>query len=132
MLFIHLPDPDSAGHNYGFESSQYVDTVREHDGMLTEIFNAMLDKGIYSTSLIIVMSDHAGEGTGHGDYKDLDRWYPWVMVGPCVKNGFDVHSNGRQVNIIDTTPTILYSLGIPVPEGAMEGKPLLEAFDTGE
>jgi hypothetical protein len=127
MIFIHLPDPDSAGHNYSFESEQYVNTVRKQDALLQQILDALIQKGIYSSTLLIIGSDHAGEGTGHGDYKDLDRWYPFVMTGPCVKNGYDIHSNGRQVNIMDITPTILYSLGIPIP-GELDGTPLYEAF----
>jgi Type I phosphodiesterase / nucleotide pyrophosphatase len=129
LLFIHLPDPDSAGHEYGFESEQYLNTVKRQDKILHQILNALTAKGIYSSSLIIIGSDHAGEGTGHGDYKDLDRWFPFVMAGPCVKNGFDIHDNSRQVSIMDFTPTILYSLGIPLPEG-LDGTPLYEAFSS--
>jgi predicted AlkP superfamily pyrophosphatase or phosphodiesterase len=127
LMFIHLPDPDSAGHDYSFESKQYLQTVKRHDRMLQQILNALIEKGIYSSSLIIIGSDHAGEGTGHGDYNDLDRWFPFVMVGPCVKNGFDIHNNVRQVNIMDFTPTILYSMGFPLPEN-LDGTPLYQAF----
>ncbi len=131
MIFIHLPDPDSAGHDFGFESENYVNTVRKHDEMVQQILDTLREKGMYRTSLIIIGSDHAGEGTGHGDYKDLDRWYPFVMVGPCVRNGFDYSQNVRQVSIMDFTPTILYSLGI-LPESDLDGRPLYEAFNGGE
>jgi hypothetical protein len=128
LAFIHLPDPDTVGHDYSFESENYIEAVRAQNPFLEDIIKAMKDKGIYDTSLVIITSDHGGEGLGHGDGSPLDMTIPWVMVGPCVKKGFDIQSINAQVRITDITPTILYALGIPVPAD-LDGRPILEAFD---
>lgn len=127
MLFVHMPDPDTFGHKYTWESQEYLNRVAAHEEYLVNIIQALKDRGIYRKSLVIITSDHGGHGYGHGNYEDADRWIPFLMVGPCVKNGIDIHSSLRQVSIMDITPTILYSMGIPVPEG-LDGSALVEAF----
>ena len=49
----------------------------------------------------------------------------FVAVGPDICRGEEGRIEG--VRIIDVAPTVLYALGLPIPED-MEGRPLLEIF----
>ena len=46
-----------------------------------------------------------------------------IMTGPCVRAGGQILG----ASIVDLAPTILYAMGVPVPED-MDGRVLLEAF----
>ncbi len=55
-------------------------------------------------------------------------------VGIFCAAGPDIRGEGQRrvegARIIDVAPTVLYSLGLPIPED-MDGRPLLEIFDPG-
>lgn len=50
-----------------------------------------------------------------------------MMVGPQIKSGARLNN----VSIIDLAPTILYAMGMPIPQD-MDGRPLVEAFTTDD
>jgi predicted AlkP superfamily phosphohydrolase/phosphomutase len=49
----------------------------------------------------------------------------FVAAGPDIQRSGDGQIEG--VRIVDVAPTVLYSLGLPIPED-MDGRPLLEVF----
>lgn len=55
------------------------------------------------------------------EHRDLGIF---VMRGPGVRAGGEVHG----VSVLDLTPTVLFSMGLPVGDD-MEGKPIVTAFD---
>ena len=125
ILFIHFPDTDRVGHEYGWMSSNQLYAVNFTDGLIGEIVAALDGGGYLDRTLLIVTSDHGGQGTGHGDDNPLDRTIPWLAVGPGVRSGLALT---KAINTYDTAATAAYALELPLPE-VWDGRPVLEIFE---
>jgi arylsulfatase A-like enzyme len=124
VLFVHFPDTDRVGHAYGWGAPNQLYAVTFVDGLIGEIV-AELEKGGYlSSTLLILTADHGGHGLRHGDDSPIDRTIPWLAVGPGIKSGVTL---GSSINTYDTAATVLYALGLPLPEN-WDGKPVVEIF----
>ena len=124
VLFIHFPTPDAMGGTYGWPSWQYYDVLRQADGALASMLQALDERGLRSETLVIVTADHGGNGRGHGDSTDpLNLTIPWVVSGPGVTPG----ELKVPVNTTDTAATAAWALGLPIPAG-WDGIPVYEAF----
>ncbi|REC80104.1 hypothetical protein DRF60_03740 [Chryseobacterium elymi] len=70
VLFVDFDDVDGAGHSYGFSSTsaQYVNSIQTTDTYIGEILTAMKNRSTYNSEnwLVVVTTDHGGEGTSHG------------------------------------------------------------------
>lgn len=124
VLFIHFPDTDRVGHDYGWMSENQFFAITYVDSLVGEIVAELEDKGYLNQTLLIVTADHGGNGFAHGDDSPLDRTIPWLAVGPRIKPGFKLSS---PVQTYDTAATVLYALGLPIPEH-WEGQPVTEIF----
>ena len=124
ILFIHFPDTDRVGHEYGWMSENQLFAVNYADSMIGEIV-AALEAGNYrDRTLLIISSDHGGHGFKHGDDSPVDRTIPWLAVGPGVPAGIILSSH---IDTIDTAATAAHALNLPIPE-RWDGKPILEIF----
>ena len=123
MLFVHLPDPDAAGHSWGWMSPAYGRAVRETDAALARLLESAdtaYGAGNYS---VIVTADHGGHEYGHGTDDPQDVLIPWIAWGRGVDAGEDLD----KIETIDTAPTVLWLLGVQRP-AEWDGKPVLDAF----
>jgi predicted AlkP superfamily pyrophosphatase or phosphodiesterase len=125
LCFIHLTDPDTVGHQFGWGSSEQLKALADVDSGLTTIANAILEAGIASRSAIIISADHGGQGKGHSRGTREDMTIPWIVWGPRVKTEFAIE---EPISTCDTAATALWLLGVP-PLEVMQGKPVLSAFD---
>lgn len=70
VLFVDFDDVDGAGHTYGFSSTstQYVNSIQLTDTYIGEILTAMKNRSTYNNEnwLVVVTTDHGGEGAAHG------------------------------------------------------------------
>jgi len=125
MLFVHLADTDIAGHAFGWGSRPYRMAVRRVDAAVGRIWSKAVRQ--YGESLVmLVTSDHGGSGRGHSEGREEDIHIPWVAWGSGVlPGGFD-----DPVMTYDTAATLLWLLGVAVPEG-WDGNPVRAAFDAG-
>jgi len=121
LVFLHIPDPDVAGHNHGWNSYEYGRAVHRADSALATVADE-LD----AETLLIVVSDHGGGGSWgprmHGSADDADTLIPIILWGSHVKR-MDL----GEVSILDVPATALWALGLR-PPFHYEGRPLLEAF----
>jgi hypothetical protein len=125
VLFVHFPDTDRVGHEYGWMSTNQFYSVTFVDGLIGEIVTTLENEGHLNSTLLIVSADHGGQGFGHGDDSPLDRTIPWLAVGPGVQSGVVLTSN---INIYDTAATAAYALKLSIPE-KWDGQPILEIFE---
>lgn len=112
VLFVHLSDPDSAGHGSGWMSEAYGRAVRDADtalGYLLSSADKAYGKGNYS---VIVTADHGGREYGHGTADPRDVTIPWIAWGRGVHPG---EMAGEDIETIDTAPTVLWLLGVKYP-----------------
>lgn len=91
--FIHLADPDDAGHAYGWESAEYFAAIRKDDGLLGRIFDLVDgDSSFSNRTYLVVTADHGGAGTSHSDAANpADYTIPLYVWGPGVPAGGDLY-----------------------------------------
>lgn len=125
LVFVHLPDPDLAGHAHGWSSAEYGDAVLRADSALGRIVQRAVEPS--EAVLVIVVSDHGGGGAygdfQHGSTSPEDMLIPIVLWGSGVLAGRDL----GPASILDVAPTVLWALGIE-PPGDYEGEILTGGF----
>jgi predicted AlkP superfamily pyrophosphatase or phosphodiesterase len=122
LLFVHIPDPDIAGHSAGWMTLPYRWAVRRADAAVEQIRRAAVRA--YGTDFVmIITADHGGHGRDHGTAAPEDVNIPWIVWGAGVESG----AIAAQINTFDTAATALWVLGVPVPT-RWEGRPVATAF----
>lgn len=125
LLFVHLSDPDIAGHAAGWMTGPYRWAVRRADAAVGRIVDAA--RAAYGDDFVlIVTADHGGHGRDHGTDLPEDVTIPWIAWGRGVRAG-EVEV---PVRTFDTAATALWLLGVPVPAD-WQGRPVVEAFTRG-
>jgi arylsulfatase A-like enzyme len=122
LLFVHLSDPDIAGHGFGWMSPPYRWAVRRADaavGRIVRAARARFGDGL----VVIVTSDHGGHGRTHGSDAEADVRIPWIAWGAAVEPG----PIEAPVRTYDTAATALWLLGVPIPP-EWDGAPVTSAF----
>lgn len=123
LLFVHIPDPDLAGHALGWMSPPYRWAVRRADRAVEAIWRGAVE-AFGEDVVLIVTADHGGgEGRTHGLGRDEDVRIPWIAWGAGVAPG----EIEEEIDTYDTAATALWLLGIPPPE-EWAGRPVTGAF----
>ena len=126
LLFVHVADPDRAGHRSGWMGADYRRAVRDSDaavGRLIAAADRAFGDGRYT---LIVTADHGGHRRDHGSDDPRDVTIPWIAWGQGVQAG---RIDGP-VRTMDTASTTLWLLGLEEPS-AWSGAPVLTAFRPG-
>jgi predicted AlkP superfamily pyrophosphatase or phosphodiesterase len=124
LLFVHLADPDRAGHDSGWMSDAYARAVGESDagvGRLLSAADGAFGSGNYT---LIVTADHGGHGRDHGTDDPRDVTIPWIVWGRGVRSG---ELPDGTIRTMDTASTILWLLGVDEPTDWL-GTPVTVAF----
>ncbi|MGA1871112.1 MAG: sulfatase-like hydrolase/transferase [bacterium] len=142
FLFIHCFDPHApydapAPYTTPYETassqgrivSAYDGEIIYTDACLGRLFHAMRQMGIYDNTIICVTSDH-GEGLGeHGEDTHAFFVYDSTLHVPLIIRFPEKIKKGqvekRITHNADIAPSILYLLGINIPDG-MHGEALLD------
>jgi len=124
LLFVHVADPDDAGHRHGWMSGPYLAVVRDVPGLVERFLEQVRAVGAWWQTLIILTSDHGGHGVVHGSSRLEDVTIPWIALGGLARPGVEL---AQPIMIYDTAATALAALGLPVPP-QWQGRPVLEAL----
>lgn len=127
LMFVHIGEPDFAGHLYGWMSGMYGKAVREADEAVARVLagaDARFGAGNYT---VIVTSDHGGHGRSHGSADREDTTIPWITWGRSVAPGATLPGT---VRTMDTAATALWLLGIQSPDRWV-GRAVASAFSGG-
>jgi predicted AlkP superfamily pyrophosphatase or phosphodiesterase len=127
VLFVHLTDPDAAGHRAGWMSPEYGRAVLAADAAVNRLIEIAEDAYGSDAFSVIVTADHGGHGTNHGSDDPRDATIPWIAWGEGVRPGV---LEEPRVRVMDTASTVLWLLGIPEPR-AWAGRAVMEAYETG-
>lgn len=122
LLFVHIPDPDIAGHSAGWMTLPYRWAVRRADAAVEQIRRAAV-RAYGNDFVMIVTADHGGHGRDHGTAAEEDVRIPWIVWGAGVQRG----GIEEAIDTFDTAATALWVLGVPVPT-RWEGRPVAGAF----
>lgn len=109
LVFLHMPDIDEAGHDYGGDSREYARTVARVDADLRRLVEGLQDR----RTTFVVVADH-----GHIDSGGHGGWEPDVVGVPGVMAGAGVRVAEGSAPLEDVAPTVAVLAGIPVPRHA--------------
>lgn len=123
LMFVHFPNGDLAGHDYGWMSRKQLEAYADDDVSFGYILETLKNQAMYEGTLIIVTSDHGGHDSTHGIDIPEDMTIPWIVSGPGVLP----MQLTAQVHTMDTAATAAFALGLPLP-AEWDGVPVYEAF----
>lgn len=124
FTMIAFDQPDGVGHSKGHDTDAYYETLKEMDGYIAEIVNAVKEAGIYDETIFIVTADHGGVDKGHGGKTMAEMQIPFIVCGKNVKAGHEITSSVMQ---FDTAATIAYIFGLKRPQ-VWIARPVTEIF----
>ena len=124
LLFVHLTDPDAAGHSYGWMTAQYGHGVLRADAAVARLIEAADSAYGPGKYTLIVTADHGGNGKDHGSDHPFDVTIPWIAWGRGVTPG---EITTGAVRTMDTASTVLFLLGVDTPANWV-GVPIRSAF----
>jgi arylsulfatase A-like enzyme len=124
LMFVHLSDPDRAGHSSGWMSPAYGRAVAAVDGAMARLLSSADTAFGKDNYTVIVTADHGGHEFNHGSDDPRDVLIPWIAWGRGVKSG---QLQETAVQTVDTASTVLWLLGLDEP-GEWSGAPVLDAF----
>ena len=112
IIFLHFDEPDAMGHSYGFSPivNEYVDKLTEIDFYVKTLFDIINNKRSNEQEdwLILVVSDHGGDGTGHYDSSN-----PFINQTVFIADHPSLSFKRNYISSqVDLAPTILSFLGI--------------------
>lgn len=114
LTFLYLGHVDSAGHNSGWMSVEYMDAIDKSWKNIDRIVSALP-----SDYAVIITADHGGHDRTHGTEMNEDMLIPIMIMGENI--GANLIENA---SIMDIAPTITKIMGVyPAPE--WEGKSLI-------
>jgi predicted AlkP superfamily pyrophosphatase or phosphodiesterase len=125
LLFVHLTDPDAAGHSAGWMTAEYGRAVLAADATVARLIG--LAEGVYGGGhfSLILTADHGGHGTNHGSSDPRDVTIPWIAWGQGVKQGVLESSS---IRTMDTASTVLWLLGLTEPAD-WTGEAVTQAYE---
>ena len=116
IMVLHFDNPDAFGHDSGFSpiNQEYLNAISISDAYLSEIMMTIEQReSLYNEEwLIVISTDHGGEGTGHGNQYDLPQTrFVWsILRKPGMNGPIEV----PMINSVDLLPTMLNWLNIPI------------------
>ncbi len=126
LLFVHLGEPDYAGHFWGWMSWMYGRAVRKADAAVARLV-AAADRA-YGTGnyTFLLTADHGGHGRSHSSNRPENVTIPWIAYGEGVRVGTELP---RGIRTMDTAGTALWLLGVSAPTD-WTGVPVRDAFTS--
>lgn len=115
---------DHTGHSAGHDTPGYYAKLKQIDGYVGRIVEAVEESGMLDDTVFILTADHGGKGTGHGGATLLEMEVPFIICGKGIRHTGELPESVMQY---DTAATIAYILGLRVPQ-VWTGRPVLTAF----
>ncbi len=117
ILVVNFPAVDEGGHE-NFDS-YYLQTLKETDSDIKEIFDTLLETNLLNKTALIITADHGMQKTKYGRgahadiYNDLTLKVPFLLISPQInlRNSESLYFND------DISPTILKLLNLPQNQG---------------
>lgn len=111
VIFLHFDELDAAGHSFGFSPNieEYRKTLTILDLYVDSLIGIIDLKRLSGEDwMCLLISDHGGDGTGHGDYSNIKIRETVFIVEHPLLNFKDKHKS----NQTDIAPTILDFIGL--------------------
>jgi len=120
FTFIHMDQPDGAGHSIGHDTPEYYSAAEKIDSLVGKIINTLKNEKMMDDTIIIFSADHGGIEKGHGGKTLLEVEIPWIIYGKGIAKNNKLDNS---IVTYDTAATIAHLLGLDIPE-FWRGKPV--------
>lgn len=117
VYMSQFDDVDHEGHTTGFSPANplYIDEIEGVDAAVGELLDAVLARPNLANEdwLFVAVTDHGGEGTGHGPQNPANLRIPFIFTDTRDGAGEFLQPDVQQV---DVAPTIFRHFGVDVPD----------------
>ncbi len=120
LTFIHMDQPDGAGHSIGHDTPEYYAAVEKIDTLVGKIISTLKSENMMEDTIIIFSADHGGIEKGHGGKTLLEVEIPWIIYGKSIAKNRILKNS---IVTYDTAATIANLLGLDIPD-FWRGKPI--------
>ena len=121
---IIFDQPDGVGHGDGHDTPAYYAKLKELDGYIGEIVEAVSEAGMLEETIFIVTADHGGIGTGRGGKTMQEMETPFIISGKGIRKGGVISDSMMQ---FDVASTIACIFRLKQPQ-VWIGRPMLQVF----
>ncbi|MCB9076169.1 MAG: alkaline phosphatase family protein [Anaerolineaceae bacterium] len=119
FAFVYFGTVDTAGHDYGWLSPEYLAQLERVDHAFGTLVAALPDD-----TTLLVQSDHGGPDHNHWTDRPEDMTIPWLIAGPDIRSGYEIQA---AISLLDTAPTLARLLNLK-PHPDWEGRCIEEIF----
>jgi len=110
FIFVDYDHCDATGHSKGFDAylPEYRAAVQKTDGLIGELLDAVLTVSTDQEWLIILTSDHGGDGYDHGPQNEYNLRIPFLVASNSPRVGIGNVPAGDTGSQLDVLPTIMH------------------------
>ena len=126
VLFLHFPNPDFFGHRNAWMSETYINELYSTDHQIGRLLDALEERDILESTLLIITADHGGHDKVHGSDLPEDMLIPMIVAG----YGVDAMEFDDDVYITQVAATVLTALQIAIPDNMDD--PIVYHFEESE
>ena len=113
FVFSQIDHMDHAGHSSGFGSENYYREAEILDQEIGRLIETLKTNKLYDETYIIVISDHGGKGTGHGNKSMAEYTVPFIIRGPGIEQN---KTTIETVSPFDIAATVANIFNCDIPE----------------
>lgn len=124
LCAVIFDEPDHVGHSEGHDTPAYYTKMKELDGYIGQIIEAVKEAGMLEETIFIVTADHGGIEKGHGGKTMKEMETPFIISGKGVKKGYVLTESMMQ---FDVASTIAYIFKLEQPQ-VWIGRPMTKVF----
>lgn len=124
LLAVCFDNPDHVGHKAGHDTPEYYAKLKELDGYVARIVQAVKDAGMLKQTIFILTADHGGIAKGHGGKTMQEMQTPFIISGKNVRKGLEFRESMMQY---DVASTIAYIFDLEQPQ-VWIGRPMKQVF----
>lgn len=88
LFAVIFDNPDHVGHADGHDTPEYYEKLKELDGYIGRIVEAVEKAGMLDETIFIVTADHGGIDKGHGGKTMPEMETPFIISGKNIKKGY--------------------------------------------
>lgn len=124
LVAVIFDNPDHVGHADGHDTPAYYNVLKQLDGYVGQIVQAVKDAGILDETIFIVSADHGGINKGHGGKTMQEMETAFIISGKDIKQGYQFTESMMQ---FDTASTIAWIFNLEQPQ-VWIGRPMKQVF----
>lgn len=114
LFAIIYDNPDHLGHISGHDTPEYYAKLKELDGYIGRIVDAVKEAGMIDETIFIITADHGGIEKGHGGKTMNEMETPFIISGKNIKKGYCFDDISMMQ--FDCAATVADILGLTPPQ----------------